>query len=736
MTAAPNPAIAGQSVTFTATVAPAPTGTPLGSVNFFNGATLLGNATVNSSGIATFATASLPIGADSITAVYSGNAGFATSTSTAVSETVTLAATTTTLTAAPNPAIFGQSVTFTATTTPAPTGAPLGSVNFFDGATLVGNGTVDSSGIATFITATLPVGANSITAVYSGNAGFATSTSTAVSETVTLAATTATLIAAPNPAIFGQSVTFTATIAPAPTGTPLGSVNFFDGATLLGNATVNSLGIATFTTSSLPAGADSITSVYSGNAGFATSTSTAVSEAVTLVATATTLIVAPNPAIVGQSVTFTATVAPMPTSTPLGSVSFFNGATLLGNATVNSSGTATLATASLTVGADSITAVYSGDAGFATSTSTAVSETVTLAATTTVLSAAPNPALVGQSVTFTATVAPAPTGTPLGSVNFFDGATLLGNATVNSLGIATFAAASLPLGADSITAVYSGNAGFATSTSIAVSEAITMVVTTSTLTVSPTPLFDGQTATLTATVSPAPTGSPVGTLSFYSGATLLGTGTLDASGVAIFTTSALVVGDDSLTAVYAGNAGFAASTSFAVIETVTPSYTVTGPTTPATVAPGGVATIDMTVPPLGGAFNNVVTLSATGLPPGATVTFTPPTVTPGSEGATTVMTIQLGAAVASNTDRGIPAHHQGLPVAQFSLAFVLFGAVLARKRLPRTLVLALALTVLGVATSLVTSCGGGFSAPPSYTITVTGTSGTFQASTTVTLMVK
>ena len=153
------------------------------------------------------------------------------------------------------------------------------------------------------------------------------------------------------------------------------------------------------------------------------------------------------------------------------------------------------------------------------------------------------------------------------------------------------------------------------------------------------------------------------------------------------------------------------------------------------MAPGGTANINITVPPLGGAFDNVVTLSATGLPPGATVTFTPPTVTPGSAGATTVMTIQLGAAVASNADRGFPARHRGFPVAQFSLAFVLFGIVLGRKRIPRTLVLALTLTALGVATSLVTGCGGGFSAPPSYTITVTGTSGSFQASTTVTLKV-
>src|SRR6202142_4132812 len=219
----------------------------------------------------------------------------------------------------------------------------------------------------------------------------------------------------PNPLVFGQSATMTATVTPTPTGAPLGLVN--------------SSGIATFTTITLPAGADSITAVYSGNAAFATSTSTAVSETVTLVVTATTLVAAPNPAIVGQSITLTATGAPAPTGAPLGTVNFFNGATSLGSGTVNSSGVATLNTSSLPVGTDSLTAVYSGNAGFATSTSTAIGETVILAPTTTTLTVAPSPLFDGQTATLMATVSPAPTGPPAGSVNFYNSATLLGNGT-------------------------------------------------------------------------------------------------------------------------------------------------------------------------------------------------------------------------------------------------------------------------------------------------------------------
>jgi sugar lactone lactonase YvrE len=392
-------------------------------------------------------------------------------------------------------------------------------------------------------------------------------------------------------------------------------------------------------------------------------------------------------------------------------------------------------------GTHNVLASYPGDPSRAASQSTTMPLTgVGLTVTATTLIAAPNPAIAGQSVTLTATVAPAPTGSTLGSVSFYNGLTLLGTITVNSSGIAAFTTGSLPAGVLSLTAVYSGNAGFAGSTSTAVSETVTpgIITTITTLTASPDPLADGQPATLTATVSPAPTGTPAGTVSFYSGTTLLGTETLNASGVATLTLSSLVVGADSITAVYSGNAGYAASTSSAVNETVTTSYTVTGPTTPVPVAPGGSVNIDITVPPLGGTFENVVTLSASGLPAGATVTFNPPTVTPGSAGAPTVMTIQLPTVTASIPARDIPSRHKGLPVATFSLAFVLFGAGLGRKRIPRALALVVG---LGATASLLTSRGGGFANTPetkagNYTITVTGTSGSIQVSTTVTLVVE
>jgi sugar lactone lactonase YvrE len=498
-------------------------------------------------------------------------------------------------------------------------------------------------------------------------------------------------------------------------------------------------------------GTDSVLASYSGDDYRAPSVSPTVSlTAVAQTVTATTFTAEPNPAFVGQVVTLTAAVAPAPTGSALGTVSFFNGATLLGTINLDASGLAIFTSSSLPTGALIVTAVYSGNTGSAGSTSGA--QTVTInplgvtTSTTTTLVATPNPATAGQTVTLTSAVTPAPTGSSLGTVSFYNKSNLLGTGNVNLSGVATFSTASLPSGVDSITAVYSGNTGFGASTSFAISETVTaaIVTTITTLTALPNPLADQQPATLTATVTPAPTGTPAGIVSFYSGTTLLGTGTLNAAGVATFTTSSLVVGADSITAVYPGNAGFAASTSSAVSEMVTTAYTITAPTTPVTATAGASVAVNIAVPPLGGAFDDVVTLSATGLPPGATATFNPPTVTPGSTGAATVMTIQLAAATAGIRVREIPgnrgpAGHGGLPALPFSLGLVVFGAVLGRKRIPKGLVLVLALA--GFTTLLLLpGCGGGSTktppAPETYTVTITGTSGAFHASTTMMLVVE
>jgi hypothetical protein len=361
--------------------------------------------------------------------------------------------------------------------------------------------------------------------------------------------------------------------------------------------------------------------------------------------------------------------------------------------------------------------------------------------TSTNLTAAPNPADLGQSVTLTAAVSPHPTGFSFGTVSLYSGESLLGSGNVNSSGVATFSTTSLAAGAHSLKAVYSGNAGFTGSTSNTFMETIRPLVSTTTaLTAAPSPVDDGQSVTLTATVSPPPTGSSPGTVSFYDGSTLLGTGTVNSSGVAAFSTTSLPEGILSLSAVYSGNSGFAASTSSAFSETVNSGYAVKAPPEPVTVAQGGTVAIKVTVPPLGSAFNRPVTLSATGLPPGATASFNPTTVTPGAAGAPTVMTIQLAKLAAS-----VSGKERRAPARQFVFASLFLAACclscVRRKRWHTRFRRIAFFAVLVFAGMTTVGCSGGFSGPPTthpgqYVVTITGTSGSVHASTTVMVVVR
>ena len=191
-----------------------------------------------------------------------------------------LAATVTTLTSSQNPSFYGQAVTLAANVTSS-TGAPPNgeTVTFMSATTTLGTGTL-SGGTASFTTSALPVGAYSVTAVYGGDANFAGSTSTAVSQTVGQANSATMLTSSPNPSTFATLVTFTATVSGQFSGTATGTVTFRNGSATLGTAALSG-GSAVFTFTALPQGTDSITAAYSGDSSFTGSTSNSESQVVT-----------------------------------------------------------------------------------------------------------------------------------------------------------------------------------------------------------------------------------------------------------------------------------------------------------------------------------------------------------------------------------------------------------------------------------------------------------------------
>jgi uncharacterized repeat protein (TIGR01451 family) len=384
VTSSVNPSFFGQPVTFTASVAAvAPAaGTPTGTVAFRDNGTLIGTAALDGSGRATFTTSTLAVGAHTITAEYLGDGSFLASAG-SVDQTVSQAGTTTAVTSSVNPSVSGQSVTFTATVAAvAPSaGTPTGTVEFRDNGTVIGSAALDGSGHATFDTSTLAVGAHTITAEYLGDGGFLGS-SGAVEQIVTRASTTTTLTSSVNPSVYGQSVTFTATVsAVAPgAGTPIGTVQFLDNGTPMGAPVALSGGAATFATSALTVGSHTITAQYSGDGNFLISSGSVV-QTVNKGSTTTLVTSSVNPSVAGQSVTFTATVSAVApgAGTPNGSVQFLDNGTPLGAPVVLSGGRATLNTSALTAGSHTITAQYLGDGNFNVSAGT-VTQTVNPAA--------------------------------------------------------------------------------------------------------------------------------------------------------------------------------------------------------------------------------------------------------------------------------------------------------------------------------------------------------------------
>jgi hypothetical protein len=274
--------------------------------------------------------------------------------------------------------------------------------------------------------------------------------------------TTTTLVSSLNPSMYGQAVTFTARVTAASGPTPTGTVTFERGR-VLGSATLIN-GVATFTTSALPAGSpETITAEYNGTASDAGS-GAVLSQTVQKSTTTTTLTSSLNPSIAGQAVTFTATVAAASGPKPTGAVNFKRGGTLFGRAEVKN-GIATLTTSEMPAGnPNNITAEYSGDSSDAPSTSAVLAQVVHQYSTTTALASSRNPSVVEQAVKLTATVTAAAGPPPTGTVIFKNGGTSLGSATLSN-GVATFTTSELPAGNDNLTAVYTGNEAFAGSTS-------------------------------------------------------------------------------------------------------------------------------------------------------------------------------------------------------------------------------------------------------------------------------
>lgn len=487
-----NPTTYGAALTIQATVTPATTGpTPTGTLQFFDGSQNLNwIATLDSSGHGVL---QLPIpeattlvcalicpppanvlvlggGSNSITAHYSGDVNYAAATSSALTQQITKAPTSTSASAfaaafgvpmesglfatvADTQPPSGGPYRFSAMTASGPVeGNPTGMVTFYSGSTSIGTGNLIPS-VTESVTSTAALDSSNtatsgnFSASYPGDANFQPSGSP------TLAATSVSLTASPNPSNTFQSVTLTATVSSASaTPAPTGKVFFLDGTTPLGSAALSG-GVATLTTTFITAGAHSLTASYTGDANYQASTSAAYTQTVNS-STAPTdtlkLAISTATAVYGQHVVLVAQVAGNISTPPTGTVNFFDGSTNIGSANLSFSSAYLVVT--FAVGTHSITASWAGDSNWPAAKSAAVTLTVNRAASRVILTS--------FSSEWTAVVMALPPGegTPTGSVQFVDTVTQAVLATANLTGGS--ATVTLTPVTDPVQAVYSGDSNF------------------------------------------------------------------------------------------------------------------------------------------------------------------------------------------------------------------------------------------------------------------------------------
>jgi hypothetical protein len=293
--------------------------------------------------------------------------------------------------------------------------------------------------------------------------------------------------------------------------------------------------------------------------------------------------------------------------------------------------------------------------------------------------------------------------------------------------------------------VYLGNTSFAPSTSNTVPLQGLQVATTLTLSVNPAQQMITMPVTFTAQLASVSNEPfylpPTGTVTFYDQSlnTTLGTAPMGPNGQAVFTTSSIAWGTHTITASYAGDSTFLPSNSNQVSVTICDLMIARVGNNNTTILPGTTVVYTLKVTPqVVNTFLYNVSFTASGLPAGATATFSPVTLAAGASTSNITMTVET-AKTASNT---LPASPFGRMPLALGILLPLFGAKAVRRRLrqlpPILSVIVLAGLSLAAVAGLSGCSGAGFFAAKKvpYSITVTATEGTVQRSTQVPLTIQ
>jgi hypothetical protein len=454
-------------------------------------------------------------------------------------------------------------------------------VQVYDGATLLGTATANSSGAWSFATAPLVDGAHSFTVKATDAAGNVSTTSVAKAVTVDTTAPTAPAIIAfsTDSGVIGDGITNDNTLLLTCTAEAGSSVQVYNGATLLGTATANGSGIWSFTTGALPDGTHSFTAKATDIAGNTSGSS--ASFGVTVDTTAPT---APALTAIGTSsddliydITNADRLIISGTSEANSTVQIYDGATLLGTATANSNGVWSFATAPLTDGNHSFSAVAIDTFGNASQKSATLSvdvDTMAPSAPTLITTVTPENGITNDNVMQLAGTAEANT-----LVYVYDGAQLIGASTVDASGKWSFITPNLVDGLHSFIVKaqdIAGNVGDASQPLTVTVDTVAPVATIQGFSHDSGLVGDGLTNVNVQTMTG--TAEAHSLIEIWDGGALLGKAVADADGLWNFSTGVLGDGQHSFSVKgtdQAGNSGTMSQPLKMTVDTDGPDATVT-----------------------------------------------------------------------------------------------------------------------------------------------------------------
>jgi len=596
--------------------------------------------------------------------------------------------------------------------------------------------------------AVLPAGSGThpVEASYDGDATHSPSVSVFTVGLESVIATPVVTLSGPASVAYGSTAAITVTVTSGSGYAPTGTVTLLDGAATVGTSTLTN-GAATLTLDNLTPGGHSLTASYSGD--LVTAPGASAAFILTVTTTPTLTVSTPTTSVAyGSAITFTATLT-VAGAVPTGSITFKNGSATLGTQAIDSHGIATLTVPApgLPVGSNSITASFAGNTDYVAVTSAPVVVTVSKSAAVLTLTPSAPTITVGTTETLVATI-PATDSAGSGTVTFYLGSTALGSSAVSG-GTAMLTTTTLPAGMDSVTATWSGDNNFDGATSAAV---VVMVAPSLTVTASSATIYTGQTDSITITLG---TGGnavvPTGTITLTSGS-YTSTASALAAGTATIEIPAntLPAGSDTLVASYSGDTVYPAGSGSIVLTASTdppPGFTITAPSLTISAGATSSNTVQLTLTPVTGFTGKVdLTAQVTDSPANAndppTVSFSSSSVTiSGTSPATATLTVKTTPPTTARNDAtGIPPRWLASGGAVLAGVFLLGIPPRRRSSFLRHLCL-LGVVLAGMMTAIA-GCGGAHkmttpgTTAGTYTITVTGKSGSVTSTGTIKVTVQ